>query len=205
VSVPSVLVILLAVVLQAPAQPTFTITLDSQSGRCPNDGQGGLVQGAGGSGTNHGEPKTEPPLEVTLVNMNLDEYRVGDPLQFAVSIKNRSQTPQRIPTLSRSAICNELDPKKAERADAKMILRVNPPSGRPGFVSVDTLWASPKQKGSWAILEPGQTALIRVSKEWSTLYFPGGVPDRGEVFVEIERVGGMTVESTNRIPIRLVR
>lgn len=197
--------ILLALALQAPIQPTVRLNLDAESERCPSDGRGGgLVEGSL-KGRGRGGAKTVPPLEVTLVSMNREEYREGDPFVFEVGIRNRSQTPQRIPTLPRSAICDELDPNKPERADAIIQLRVKTSPSESGLASVATLWASSKRKESWAILEPGQTALIRVTRQWSRIYFPNGVPERGEAYLNVEVTGTATTDSSNSIPIRVAR
>jgi hypothetical protein len=195
---------LLALTLQAQGRATVTVDLPLGSNACPSDGGGGLVQGAN-LNIVHGGAKTVPPLEVTLVSMNREEYQAGDPLVFEVGIRNRSQTPQRIPMLPRSAICDELDPNKPEYADAIIQLRVKTSPSESGLASVATLWASSKRKESWAILEPGQTALIRVTRQWSPIYFPNGVPERGEAYLNIEVTGTATVDSSNSIPIRVAR
>ena len=102
-------------------------------------------------------------LEVRLLRMSRNDFRLGDRFVFEVEVKNAGKVPIDFP---RSVDFASFVPGDANNRTARINLEVRAQNQPPIIFGVTRLAGSQAQPGSLQRLEPGETMLIRL---------PGGV------------------------------
>jgi hypothetical protein len=125
-------------------------------------------------------------LEVRLLRMSRNDFRLGDRFVFEVEVKNAGKVPIDFP---RSVDFASFVPGDANNRTARINLEVRAQNQPPIIFGVTRLAGSQAQPGSLQRLEPGETMLIRL---------PGGVSldgDKHEYLIEASARGAVPVNA----------
>jgi hypothetical protein len=165
------------------------------------------VMGFGLKGLVTGRKDPVLPLELRLVRMDRGDYVLGTALIYEISVRNVGQAPIDFPW-SLDLVALEVAPRRVEA-----FIDLHPIAGskweRRSFGSIQ-LQGSPEVPGSIQILQPGETALIRIpgvvllQDGAEGAVGAGAVPVRAGLTLMVDQsLAGQRLFSVNAIPIAL--
>jgi hypothetical protein len=189
-------------VMQLDGSATVVVDLPPASTSCPDDAAGGGKGHGIGSGTNATGTQAGEIASAALT-VRGTEYAPGDALEFQVVLTNVSSTPLTIPVLPRSAVCESIRQNDRDLSQLRIALRFRRGSSQYGVLDAASLWGMPSNKDSYRVLEPGQKALIRVSRVWRSPQSSDGPLNELRLFVHIEGIGARPIESSNDVSVRV--
>jgi hypothetical protein len=164
---PLVVLGLLAAGVQATT-PDFVLDVGSfaPAAQQPSTGQVQLMVSGGGSSAT---PVPAPNVRVSLATLDRSSYVTGEALVYEVLIQNVGDKPFVLPWSPDLNWCTRQDrAKRSGYREALISLRViDPVTGR-SLAEIDSqpLVGSPDVEGSLQVLQPKQTAMVRVPAHW---------------------------------------
>ena len=117
------------------------------------------LSGGGCAGGSEGEAPREVSLEIALQKLDRADYTLGSRVVFDVFLRNSGSIPVTFPWLDKAG-AEEVDSKSL--VEAFISLRTTDDQAREHSLTAVRLQGSPTQPESVRVLEPGETAMIRV-------------------------------------------